>query len=125
MRQCVHNNLPSSFRYPISVGSVPVSLLFDRYSSSLKWKSHKTCKWWAVLVTSHSLYSNIIFITKVYKQSYRMQNSLKSWDNIYTITYKGTPFPFQWEVYPLVCYWTVPGTLWNEKVTKIASGEIF
>ena len=49
LRQCVHNNL-LRFIFPISVGSVPVSSLFDRSSHTLKWESHKTCKWWDILV---------------------------------------------------------------------------
>ena len=54
-----------------------------------------------------------------------MQNLLKSWENMYTITYKvDSYFPFQWEVY-LVCYLTDPSHLWNEKATRLASGEIF
>ena len=51
LRQCVHNNLRSSLRFPILVGSVPVSSLFDRSSHPLKWESHKTCKWWDILVS--------------------------------------------------------------------------
>ena len=55
-----------------------------------------------------------------------MEDPLKSWDNVYIITYEGySYFPFQWEVYLLVCYFEDPGTLWNEKVKRIASGEIF
>ena len=48
LRQCVHNNLLRLLRFPISVGSVPVSLLLSRSSSTLKWESHKTCKWWEI-----------------------------------------------------------------------------
>ena len=36
LRQYVHNNLPSSFIFPISVGSGPISLLPDRTRRSLK-----------------------------------------------------------------------------------------
>ena len=51
---------------------------------------------------------------------------MKSWDNVYTITYKGySDFPFQWEVCPLVCYDTDSDPLWNEKVKRLASGEKF
>ena len=32
---------------------------------------------------------------------------------------------FQWDVCPLVCYMTDPVPLWNEKVTRLASGEKF
>ena len=51
-----------------------------------------------------------------------MQKPLKSWDNVYTITNQVSYFPFQWEVYLLVCYLTDPATLWNEKVTRLANG---
>ena len=54
-----------------------------------------------------------------------MQNLLKSWDNMYTITCKiDSYFPFQWEVCPLVGYMKDPSNLWNEKVTIFASDEI-
>ena len=36
LRQYVHNNLPSLFKFPISVGSVPVSSLYDKPSQHLK-----------------------------------------------------------------------------------------
>ena len=52
-------------------------------------------------------------------------NPVNSWDNVYTITYKDSYFPFQWEVYPLVCYMKDPAHLWNEKVTRLASGDKF
>ena len=55
-----------------------------------------------------------------------MQNPLKSWDNVYTITDQvSSYFPFQWEVYPLVHSMTDPAHLWNEKVTRLASSEKF
>ena len=44
LRQCVNNNLQSSFRFPISVGSVPVILLYSSNSHPLNRESHKTCK---------------------------------------------------------------------------------
>ena len=44
LRQCVHNYSQSLFIFPVSVGSVPVSLLNDRYSHPLKWESQKSCK---------------------------------------------------------------------------------
>ena len=47
----VHNNLQSSFRFPISVGSGPVRSLNSRDRSSLKWESHKTCNWWDILIS--------------------------------------------------------------------------
>ena len=55
-----------------------------------------------------------------------MQNLLKSWDNVYTITYSVySYFQIQWEVYPLVGYNIEPVPLWNEKVTRLATGEKF
>ena len=52
--------------------------------------------------------------------------NMESWDNVYIITYQvESDFPFQWEVCPLVCYLTDTAGLWNEKVTRLASGEIF
>ena len=55
-----------------------------------------------------------------------MQNPLKSWDNLYKITYKDhSYFQMQWEVYLLVHYMTDTGPLWNEKVTRLVSGEKF
>ena len=42
-----------------------------------------------------------------------------------TITYQvDSDFPFQWEVYPLFCYYADTAALWNEKVTRLASGEL-
>ena len=50
-----------------------------------------------------------------------MQNPLKNWDNVYTITYQVEAyFPFQWEACWLVGSMTDPGTLWNEKVARPA-----
>ena len=55
-----------------------------------------------------------------------MPKPLKSWDNVYTITYKvHWDFPFQWEVYLLVCYIPDTGYVWNETITRLASSEIF
>ena len=51
-RQCVHDNLQSSFIFTISVGSVPVSWLYDRDRYPLKWESHKTCEWWEIWMTT-------------------------------------------------------------------------
>ena len=55
-----------------------------------------------------------------------MQDPLKSWDNVYTITYQVDSYlPFQWEVCPLVGSMTDPSTLRNDKVARPASGENF
>ena len=55
-----------------------------------------------------------------------MQNPLKSWYNVYKITYSVYSYlQFQWEVYPLVCYIPDSTTLWNEKVTRLSSGDKF
>ena len=56
LRQCVHNDLLSWVIIPISVGSVPVSSLFDRYRYSLKLESHKTCKQWEINQLTHSIF---------------------------------------------------------------------
>ena len=43
-----------------------------------------------------------------------MQNPLKSWDNVYTITYQDSYFPFQWEVYLYLSNNKLTGTLPTE-----------
>ena len=55
-----------------------------------------------------------------------MQDPLKNWDNVYTITYQVDSYlTFQCEVFPIVGYMTDTCALWNEKVKIFASGEIF
>ena len=51
LRKCVNNNLLSPFRFTISVGSVPVSLLLYSSRYPLIWESHKTCKWWYIFIS--------------------------------------------------------------------------
>ena len=61
LKQCVHNNLPGLFRFPISVGSVTVSNeLYDRSNTHLKWERHKTCKWWDIHQLSLSSFKSYI-----------------------------------------------------------------
>ena len=59
---CIYQitNLPSSFILPISVGSVPVSSLYDRPRYPLKWESYKTCKWWDIDQLTLSIFKSYI-----------------------------------------------------------------
>ena len=112
--------------FPISGVNVIVSWLFNRIISYSKEEILKTWKWWDVLAIYHYKYSKNIFRTNVYQYSYIIQNTWYNWHYVYTITYQVDSYlPFKGEVWQLFGYITELGTIWNNKFTRLASGDIF